>query len=95
MSNLEKCLKDLERIRRKSLRELAKNCKSEYMRNSAAREIRINYASAKNWIIAVYRTGYQEKIDLSKIEPCNETGGLAHLAYHLNQIRMLGRRIRQ
>jgi hypothetical protein len=96
-NNLEKCLKDLEKIRRTSLKKLAKNCKSETMRKSAVREIEINYASATGWIKKIYLAGrYEGKIDLSRIEEHNEDDSVgyfsSHLYYHLNQIRILGER---
>jgi hypothetical protein len=95
-NNLEECLRKLEKIRRKSLRRLAENCKSENMRESAVREIQINYLGAKFWIKKIYLVGHVRKLDSLKKEECDEdtTVGYfsSHLYYHLNQIRMLGQR---
>jgi hypothetical protein len=87
-SNLGKCLKELENIRRKSLRNLAENCESEYTRKGASCEIALNYLSAKRWIQKAYDEGkHTGEINLSMLgeHNINHPIGyfLSHLCYHI------------
>ncbi len=96
-SNLGKCLKELEKIRRKSLRSLAENCGSEHTRKVAVKEIAINHFIAKIWIQKAYNEGkYTEEIDLFELQEHNLNNSigdyLSHLCYHVKQIRMFGKR---
>ena len=93
--SLNQCLKDLERIKRKSLRRLAENCKSEDVRNSVIEKIALNYKVAKRWIDRVYSVINARRIkNLSESERYKEDNSsigypLSNLNHHINQIKML------
>jgi len=92
--SLYACLRDLERIKRKSLRRLSENCKSECVRDSTCREIQENYEHAEALVGAVYRNG--GKLNLSRLEQYAMEKKLEyllpHLIGHIKQIRMLAQR---
>jgi hypothetical protein len=95
--SLDKCLKDLEKIRKKALRRLAENCTSEFMIKAATYEIQTNYRSASEWIRKIFFVGmYVGNINLSTLEQHNKEDVVgdfsSHLYYHLTQIRMLAKR---
>lgn len=95
--SVEKCLKDLEKIRRRALRALAENCDSEPLIKAASYEIQTNYLSAIGWVKRIYLAGmYIGKVNLSRLEQHNKDDAVGyfstHLYYHLTQIRMLAKR---
>jgi hypothetical protein len=98
MSYLDKCLRNLERRKRESIRNLAENCKSESTRDFTIRDILINYESARNWIKLIYSNGkFNGEIDLYDLERYTEEDNVIgyyskHLMYHLTQMLLLGKR---
>ncbi len=97
MSNLSKCLKDLERLKKETLRRLAENCHGECLRDSTIYEVIVNYTVLKRWIQELYGKGkYRKRVDLWVFEKpkIEDPAGyyLFHVGHHANQIRMLGNR---
>jgi hypothetical protein len=93
MPNLDKRLKELEQIRRKSMQRAAENCQSEFARNPVIFQIQLNYMVARRWLTEAYEHGYHGDVCLPEIESYikNSKNGYcaSHLWHHLNQIRML------